>query len=66
VGHHSTSDDSTAYRPKEEIGMWSTTENPIGKFRKYLETSKLWSEEEEQQWTKDARAQVTKVNYKSY
>ncbi|KAF4517811.1 hypothetical protein B566_EDAN003016 [Ephemera danica] len=58
VGHHSTSDDSTAYRPKEEIGMWSTTENPIGKFKKYLVTRGLWSDQEEQQWTKEARTQI--------
>jgi 2-oxoisovalerate dehydrogenase E1 component alpha subunit len=58
VGHHSTSDDSTAYRPKEEIEMWSATENPVGKFRKYLETKGLWSEEEEKSWAKEARKQI--------
>lgn len=58
MGHHSTSDDSTAYRPKEEIGMWSATENPVGKFRRYLETKGLWSEEEEKSWAKDSRKQV--------
>ncbi|CAB3382262.1 Hypothetical predicted protein [Cloeon dipterum] len=57
VGHHSTSDDSTAYRPKEEISMWST-ESPVGKFRRYLETKGLWSEEEEKSWAKDVRKQV--------
>ena len=38
VGHHSTSDDSTAYRPVEEIHKWMQEENPIQKFRLYLES----------------------------
>jgi 2-oxoisovalerate dehydrogenase E1 component alpha subunit len=58
VGHHSTSDDSTAYRDKEEISMWSSTENPVGKFRKYLETKGLWSEEEDKAWNAQARKEV--------
>jgi 2-oxoisovalerate dehydrogenase E1 component alpha subunit len=66
VGHHSTSDDSTAYRPKEEIGMWSETENPVGKFRRYLETKGLWSEEEEKNWAKDARKQVPVYHFVIY
>lgn len=37
VGHHSTSDDSTAYRSIEEIQKWTKDENPMQKFRLYLE-----------------------------
>lgn len=44
-GHHSTSDDSTVYRTKEEIEEWSAElENPIGRFRAFLRT-KGWYDE---------------------
>ena len=33
MGHHSTSDDSTLYRPKNEIESWMQKDvDPIGKF----------------------------------
>ncbi|GAB4844112.1 hypothetical protein Ancab_037419 [Ancistrocladus abbreviatus] len=31
LGHHSTSDDSTKYRPLDEIEHWKMARNPIGK-----------------------------------
>ncbi|XP_045533113.1 2-oxoisovalerate dehydrogenase subunit alpha, mitochondrial [Pieris brassicae] len=55
VGHHSTSDDSTAYRSLEEIQKWTTDENPVQKFRLYLERKGLWNEEAENTLVKDSR-----------
>lgn len=43
VGHHSTSDDSTAYRSAEEVQQWTDTDFPIVRFRKYLEKKGWWS-----------------------
>jgi len=46
VGHHSTSDDSTKYRTREEIdgwGFWS----PIRRLRTFLEERGLWNEQQE-------------------
>ncbi|KAI9595992.1 thiamine diphosphate-binding protein [Syncephalis fuscata] len=37
VGHHSTSDDSSAYRSKKEVEDWKQKDNPITRLRKYLE-----------------------------
>ncbi|XP_053986585.1 2-oxoisovalerate dehydrogenase subunit alpha, mitochondrial [Hylaeus volcanicus] len=48
IGHHSTSDDSTAYRSTEEIASWNQY-TPIMKFRDYLESIDLWSEQQEQE-----------------
>lgn len=45
VGHHSTSDDSTAYRQKSEISHFDTTFSPIKRFGKYLEAKGWWSED---------------------
>lgn len=41
VGHHSTSDDSSAYRSVEEIEKWTKDESPIQKFKLYLEQNGL-------------------------
>ncbi|XP_065185043.1 2-oxoisovalerate dehydrogenase subunit alpha, mitochondrial-like [Sycon ciliatum] len=36
AGHHSTSDDSTAYRSKSEVGHWEDTEQPINRLSEYM------------------------------
>nr|XP_026488693.1 2-oxoisovalerate dehydrogenase subunit alpha, mitochondrial [Vanessa tameamea] len=61
VGHHSTSDDSTAYRPLEEIQKWTQTENPIQKLRLYLENKGLWDAEAEKTYVKEARDMVVRT-----
>ena len=60
IGHHSTSDDSTAYRPIEEIEEWRTSAHPIPRFRAFLEERKLWDEEKETKLRDEARKQVLK------
>lgn len=47
VGHHSTSDDSTKYRPAEEIEHWKMVKSPVTKFRKWIERNGWWNEEDE-------------------
>ena len=37
LGHHSTSDDSTAYRSVDEMNSWEKDDNPILRFKQYLE-----------------------------
>ncbi|XP_050348250.1 2-oxoisovalerate dehydrogenase subunit alpha, mitochondrial [Nymphalis io] len=61
VGHHSTSDDSTAYRPLEEIQKWTQAENPIQKLRLYLESKGLWDAEAEKTYAKEARNLVVRT-----
>lgn len=59
VGHHSTSDDSSAYRPKEEVASWSNDmNNPISRFRKYLEKRKIWNEDHEKRIREDLRKEI--------
>ncbi|CAN4115332.1 unnamed protein product [Withania somnifera] len=36
AGHHSTSDDSTKYRPASEIEWWRTARDPISRFKKWI------------------------------
>eukprot|EP00794_Sanderia_malayensis_P020389 gene20389-22400_t len=58
VGHHSTSDDSSAYRSSSEVEYWQTVDSPITRMRNYLQNEGFWTEEEDNQWKKNARAQV--------
>lgn len=46
-GHHSTSDDSTRYRSAAEIKMWQESQDPVERFRKYMEDKGWWNAEQE-------------------
>ncbi len=54
VSHHSTSDDSFAYRKRAEVEAWKNTDNPITRLRKWLENKGIWNEELDKQ----TRAQI--------
>ncbi|KAI8826437.1 thiamine diphosphate-binding protein [Chytriomyces cf. hyalinus JEL632] len=58
VGHHSTSDDSSAYRPKKEVSDWMKQDAPINRFRKYIQDQQWWSDEQELALKKQVRAEV--------
>ncbi|KAL3895062.1 MAG: hypothetical protein SGCHY_004919 [Lobulomycetales sp.] len=58
VGHHSTSDDSSAYRSKDEVSDWQKNDSPITRFRKYLESAGIWDEAMEQDFRKQTRKDV--------
>lgn len=58
VGHHSTSDDSTAYRSGDELEIWNTVEHPITKLKKYIKHRGWWNEEEENVYVKQIRKQI--------
>ncbi|XP_035450724.2 2-oxoisovalerate dehydrogenase subunit alpha, mitochondrial isoform X1 [Spodoptera frugiperda] len=61
VGHHSTSDDSTAYRSIEEIQKWTTDESPLHKFKMYLEAKGIWDAEAEKTCLKESRDTVVRT-----
>ncbi|EON68116.1 2-oxoisovalerate dehydrogenase E1 component, alpha subunit [Coniosporium apollinis CBS 100218] len=56
VSHHSTSDDSFAYRAKVEVEDWKRRDNPITRLRKHLESKGAWNEDKE----KEARSSIRK------
>lgn len=49
VGHHSTSDDSFAYRPRQEVEDRKRIDNPIARFRLFLHSQGWWSDEEDEE-----------------
>ena len=61
VGHHSTSDDSFAYRPRQEVEDRKRIDNPISRFRLFLESRGWWNEEEEEKLKDKVRKEVMKA-----
>ncbi|KAG9236066.1 thiamine diphosphate-binding protein [Amylocarpus encephaloides] len=61
ISHHSTSDDSFAYRARVEVEDWKRRDNPITRLRKYLENNNLWSDEKEANARKRLRGEVLKA-----
>lgn len=58
LGAHSMSgDDPKRYRSDDEPSEWETQE-PLVRFRKFLQEKNLWSEEEEDQVTEEAKQTV--------
>ena len=58
VGHHSTSDDSTKYRPANEIEWWRLARDPVAKFRKWIEGNGWWNGMAESELRNSLRQQV--------
>lgn len=58
VSHHSTSDDSFAYRAKADVEEWKKRDNPITRLRKYMENKGIWDEGKEKELRSDARKAV--------
>ena len=61
ISHHSTSDDSFAYRARVEVEDWKRRDNPITRLRKYLENKGLWSDEKEAEARSRIRKEVLKA-----
>lgn len=62
ISHHSTSDDSFAYRARVEVEDWRRRDNPITRLRKYLEARGVWDDEKE----KEARGRIRKECLKAF
>jgi len=61
VSHHSTSDDSFAYRARVEVEDWKRRDNPIARLRKFMETRGLWDEAKEKEARDSIRRDVLKA-----
>lgn len=59
VSHHSTSDDSTKYRPVDEIEHWRTIRDPVSRFKKWVEGNGWWSDADESELRSNVRKKVT-------
>lgn len=69
-GAHTTSDDPTKYRTKEEEESWEE-KDPAKRLRAYLESKKLWDEKQEEKIIKEYKKEVDRQfeeaeNYRPY
>ncbi|XP_061453995.1 2-oxoisovalerate dehydrogenase subunit alpha, mitochondrial isoform X2 [Rhineura floridana] len=58
IGHHSTSDDSSAYRSVDEVNYWDKQDHPISRLRHYMVGRGWWDEDQEKTWRKKSRKKV--------
>lgn len=61
AGHHSTSDDSTKYRSVDEIEIWRGDQNPIKRFRNWVESKGWWGDEAESEHRSSIRKQLSQA-----
>ena len=58
VGDHSTSDDWTAYRPKEEVQEWINNKYPNTRLMLHLINRGLWDESRDKELRKEVRRDI--------
>lgn len=58
VGHHSTSDDSFAYRARSEVEDRKKIDNPIVRFRLFMESLGWWNTDSEEELKSRLKAEV--------
>ena len=57
IGGHSTSDDPRAYRAKDEVESWRSTD-PLIRGRQHLDTLDAWSDAEDEAFRKETEAEL--------
>ena len=57
LGPHSSSDDPTRYRTRDELEAWQKRD-PVIRFRRYLEKKQLWSESDEKRAQEDTNREI--------
>lgn len=60
VGHHSTSDDSSAYRNPSEVEEWRKKDNPIYRMRRFLENQGWWDSTKETDLIESWKSKINK------
>jgi 2-oxoisovalerate dehydrogenase E1 component alpha subunit len=61
VGHHSTSDDSFAYRARSEVEDRKRIDNPITRFQLFMKSMGWWNAEDEAELKARLKADVMKA-----
>ncbi|XP_028757595.1 2-oxoisovalerate dehydrogenase subunit alpha 1, mitochondrial [Neltuma alba] len=61
AGHHSTSDDSTKYRPIDEIEYWKMARNPVNRFKRWVESNGWWGDEDEIELRESVKKQLVQA-----
>ncbi|XP_002732079.1 2-oxoisovalerate dehydrogenase subunit alpha, mitochondrial-like [Saccoglossus kowalevskii] len=65
IGHHSTSDDSSAYRSVDEVHYWDKQDHPISRLRNYMMSQDWWDADKEKAWMVETRENVMQAFQKA-
>ena len=57
-GAHSSADDDSRYRPREEVAAWRERD-PLGRMQRFLDGRGLWSEDEDEALREEIRAELS-------
>ncbi|XP_055905591.1 2-oxoisovalerate dehydrogenase subunit alpha, mitochondrial [Eupeodes corollae] len=60
ISHHSTSDDSSAYRSADEVEIWNSERHPISRLKNYMISKGIFNESEENTFVNNVRKKVLK------
>lgn len=60
LGPHTTSDDPTIYRDQKDVDYWELRD-PLKRFKAYLISKNIWSEKQEETYTKETTDYVNKT-----
>jgi len=58
IGHHSTSDDSSAYRSVDEVRHWDSTQHPIFRLRTYMVDKGYWDQDKDKAWKDECNKKI--------
>lgn len=61
LGPHTTSDDPTKYREKEEVEPWKEVRDPLRRVRLYLENNNLWNAEKEEAFSQSFQDELNAI-----
>ncbi|WP_018664487.1 pyruvate dehydrogenase (acetyl-transferring) E1 component subunit alpha [Heyndrickxia acidiproducens] len=61
IGPHTTSDDPAKYRNQKEVEAFAMQKDPLTRMKKLIFKEGLWTEEEEQQFLKQANSEMTAI-----
>ena len=59
IGHHSTSDDSSAYRSVDEVRHWDSTQHPIARLKTYMLDRGCWDNNKDKAWKEECQRRVS-------
>jgi 2-oxoisovalerate dehydrogenase E1 component alpha subunit len=58
VGHHSTSDDWSAYRSVDEVQYWPQFDHPIARLSKFMEQRGMWNTQQNEEFTRTTKKSI--------
>ena len=65
ISHHSTSDDSNAYRSVDEVRSWKEKEHPMNRIEQLLRRNNMFDEQEEKSFKEKVRKEIIDIVFQN-